>query len=593
MKAATNNARERGEVGRGCKGLATGVKSILALNEGRLWLLTFFVASLIPFFQRNAPLAVKLAYAVAVGLFVWICVQFYLPGKGFTYLVMFGGKASEHYIPALKTISHYEEPDSMGYDAQYYAQIAMRPWLSNRALRAAMDSMPYRARRILFSWTAYGLALGDAERALHIYAVQNIVCWFLLAGLLMWWWFPPTNWGNFFRWFGVMFSFGLCFSVRGSLVDGPSLLLIAIGMRLAERGCSWWAAGLLGLAGLGKETNVIAGATFAPANPKDMAGWSRAIMQGLLVIAPLMIWMIVLKLWLGSGGDAGARNFDLPLVAYVNKWIETLAIFKTDDAGSIGIWSVMMLVSLTVQCLFFVIRPRWSEAWWRAGIGYAVLLAVLGDAVWEGYPGAASRVLLPMTLAFNILVPRGRAWWIVLLLGNLTVFFSSETLKPPGRESVRIEGPRALRIVESTGQTLDVIFSENEWYFSERSRFDYWRWSRGSADVVLRNPHPFPVLVDVAFDLKSNDERKVIVRSGGAGGSVLWSGETVHTLRAVLLPMVKLPPGDTVWRFDTDKAAQFPSNGDPRKVSFSLRNMEIRVLAQAPTSTAIPASGKK
>ena len=539
------------------------------------------------------PRAVMLAYAVAVAIFIWICAQFYLPGKGFTYLVMFGGKASERYIPVLKTVNHYEEQDSTGYDAQYYAQIAMRPWLSNKALRAAVDSMPYRARRILFCWTAYGLAGGDPARALHIYAVQNIVCWFVLAGLLAWWWFPPTGWGNFFRWLGVMFSFGLCFSVRGSLVDGPSLLLIATGMRLAERGRSWWAAGVLGVAGLGKETNIIAGATFAPRNFKDLAGWSRAIVQVLLVIAPLMIWMIVLKLWLGSGGDAGARNFDLPFVAYFNKWVETLAVFKTDDAGSIGMSSAMMLVSLTVQCAFFVVRPRWSEAWWRAGIGYALLLAVLGDAVWEGYPGAASRVLLPMTLAFNILVPRGRAWWVVLLLGNLTVFFSSETLKPPGRESFRVEGPRALRMVEATGRTIDVIFDEKEWYLPERSRFDYWRWSRGSAEVVLRNPHPFPLLVDVAFDLKSSDERKVIVRHGGESGPVLWSGETVHTLRGVLVPLVTLPPGDTRWRFDTDKAAQFPSNGDPRKVSFSLRNMEIRVVGPAPAADTGGAAGKK
>lgn len=527
---------------------------------------------------------------MAVALFVWICVQFYLPGKGFTYLVMFGGKVSERYIPALKEINHYEEQDSTGYDAQYYAQIAMRPWLSNRALRAAVDSMPYRARRILFCWTAYGLAGGDPARALHIYAVQNIVCWFLLAGLLLWW-FPATNWGNFFRWFGVMFSFGLCFSVRGSLVDGPSLLLIAIGMRLAERGCTWWAAGVLGVAGLGKETNIIAGATFAPADWRDARGWRRAIAQGVLVVAPLAVWMLVLKLWLGSGGDAGARNFDWPFAAYVNKWVETLAVFKTDDAGSIGLWSAMMLVALTAQCLFFVLRPRWQEAWWRAGIGYAVLLAVLGDAVWEGYPGAASRVLLPMTLAFNILVPRGRAWWVLLVLGNLTVFFSSETLKPPGRESFRVEGPRALRMVESTGRTVEAIFDEREWYAPERSRFDYWRWSRGPAAVRLRNPHPFPLVVDIAFDLKSNDERKVIVRAVPKGaadpkGAVLWSGETVHTLRGVVVSGVRLAPGDTLWKFDTDKAAQFPSNGDPRKVTFSLRNMQIRVVAKVPEGEA-------
>jgi hypothetical protein len=69
---------------------------------------------------------------------------------------------------------------------------------------------------------------------------------------------------------------------------------------------------------------------------------------------------------------------------------------------------------------------------------------------------------------------------------------------------------------------------------------------------------------------------------------VLWAGETVHTLRGVELNCVRLPPGDTVWRFDTDKAAQFPSNGDPRKVAFSLRNLEIRVVGKAPELAPIP-----
>ena len=69
---------------------------------------------------------------------------------------------------------------------------------------------------------------------------------------------------------------------------------------------------------------------------------------------------------------------------------------------------------------------------------------------------------------------------------------------------------------------------------------------------------------------------------------MLWKGETVRTLRGVALNGVRLPPGDTVWRFDTDKPAQFPSNGDPRKVTFSLRNLEIRVVGKAPELSPIP-----
>lgn len=535
------------------------------------------MARLKPFFQRGASLALKPAYAGTVALFLCICAQFYLPGKGFTYLVMFGGKESARYIPALKQTNHYEQEDSNGYDAQYYAQIAMRPWLSNRALRAAVDSLPYRARRILFCWTAYGLAWGDQARALHIYAVQNIASWLLLAALLLRW-FPATSWGNFFRWFGVLFSFGLCFSVRGSLVDGPSLLLIAAGMALAESGRTWWAAAVLGVAGLGKETNVIAGAAFAPANPRSGNDWRRAIGQGLLVILPLAVWLLVLKLWLGSGGEVGARNFAWPFAAYLNKWVEIAAVFKTDDAGSIGLWSALIMVALTAQCLFFVLRPRWQDPWWRVGAGYAALMVVLGDAVWEGYPGAAARVLLPMALAFNILVPRGRGWWVLLLLGNLTMFFSSDTLKPPGQESFVLSGPRALRIAEPGGKTVEAVFSEKEWYQPERSRFDYWRWSRGPAEVVLRNPHPFAVMVDVTFDLKSNDERRVIVKQGDR---VLWSGGTVHTLRSVAVPGVRLEPGDTAWKIETDKEPAYPSNGDQRKVAFSLRSMELRIVGRA------------
>ena len=536
-----------------------------------------FVARLKPFLKRYAPRALKPAYAGTVVLFLWICSQFYLPGKGFTYLIKFGEKESARYVPALKAINHYEEEDTSGYDAQYYAQIAMRPWLSNPALRRAVDSLPYRARRILFCWTAYGLALGDQATALHIYAVQNIASWLLLAAVLLHW-FPPKSWGNFFRWFGVLFSFGLCLSVRGSLVDGPSLLLIAVGMWLAERGRPWWSAAVLGVSGLGKETNVIAGAVFAPGNFRDGSGWVRAVQRGLVVVLPLAIWLVVLKLWLGSGGDVGARNFDWPFFAYARKWKEIAAVFQTDDAGSIGVWSLCVMLALTAQWLFFALRPRWQEAWWRVGAGYASLMVILGDAVWEGYPGAAARVLLPMVLAFNILVPRGRRWWLLLLLGNATIFFSSDTLRAPGRESFALEGPRALRMVEPTGETVEAVFPDEEWFGPERSRFDYWRWSRGEARVILRNPHPFALMADVSFDLKSNDQRQVVVKHGA---QVLWSGGTVKTLQGVSLKGVRLEPGDTVWKIETDLEAAFPSNGDLRKVAFSLRNMTMKIQGKA------------
>ncbi|NBQ58626.1 MAG: hypothetical protein EBU32_09660, partial [Opitutaceae bacterium] len=140
-----------------------------------------------------------------------------------------------------------------------------------------------------------------------------------------------------------------------------------------------------------------------------------------------------------------------------------------------------------------------------------------------------------------------------------------------------------------TGRTVEAVFSEQEWFLPERSRFDYWRWSRGAAEVLLRNPHPFPIKADITFDLKSSDERNVIVRATDHDQTVLWKGETVRTLRGVVLNGVRLPPGDTIWRFETNKPAEFPSNGDPRKVTFSLRNLEIRVVGKATDPTLSPA----
>lgn len=522
-----------------------------------------------PFFGRLAGWCRWLAYAATIGLFVCASAGFYLTGHGFTYLAMFGGK-NGHYIPELKSTNFYEEKDSYGYDGQYYAQIAMHPRLTDPVLREAIDSVPYRARRILFCWTAYVLGAGHPRWALQVFCVQNIIAWLLLAWVLLRW-FPPTAWDNFVRWFATLFTFGLCFSVRGSLVDGPSLLLIAIGMMLLEKGRPWWSAAVLGIAGLGKETNVLAASVLLPANWRDRAGWRAAVARGLLVAAPLAGWLICLKLWLGNGGDLGARNFAWPFVGYIHKWQETVQMLARSGNHTIGWLGLMVVVAMTVQWLFFALRPRWHDHWWRLGASFSLLMVVLGDAVWEGYPGAASRVLLPMTLAFNIALPRGRRWWPILILGNLLIWPSADTLVPPGREDNRVLGPHELRVA-SNGDQLEVRFTASEWYGLERSRFDYWRWSRGPATIVLHNPHAFPVTVDATFKIKSSDPRNVTLR---VGDHVLWHGATAQTMIDVALPHIALAPGDTVWNFDTDRPAATPPNGDLRKVAFRVCDLQL------------------
>lgn len=534
------------------------------------------MASLKPSFARFATRCRWLAYAAAVTLFLLVCAQFYLPGQGFSSFAKFSGKLSDHYVPELRRLNFYEERDTYGYDAQYYAQIAIHPELRDPELREAVDSLPYRARRILFCWSAYVLGAGNPAWVLQVFCLENVVAWLLLGWVLLRW-FPPSSWGNFVRWFGVMFTFGLCFSVRGALVDGPSLLLIALAMALLEKGRPWWSAALLGIAGLGKETNVLGAAVLAPANLRDRPSWLRALGRGALVAAPLLGWLICLKMWLGKGGDVGARNFDWPFVGYVHKWQETWHALNAPGNHAIGRLGLLIMIAMTVQWLYFAARPRWSDPWWRLGASYAALMVVLGDAVWEGFPGAASRVLLPMTLAFNVSLPRARKWWLVLIVGNLLVLPSADTLVPPGREDSRVLGPHEWRVA-ANGDQVDVSFTAGEWYGLERSHFDYWRWSRGLATIVLHNPHAFPIAVDVTFKIKSSDPRNVTLRNGG---STLWQGPTEQTMVDVALPHVVLPPGDTVWTFDTDRPAANPPNGDLRKVAFRICDLQLRLAGRA------------
>lgn len=548
------------------------------------------MANLRLFLQHYSRAPVQSAYALTVVIFLLVCAQFYLPGKGFTYLIMFGERENPRYIPQLRGINHYELENSPGYDAQYYAQIAMQPRLSDPALAVGVDNLAYRARRILFCWTAYGLALGHPGRAMRIYAVQNIVCWLALAGLMLRW-FPAVSWGNYVRWFGVLFCFGLCFSVRGSLVDGPSLLLIAAGVALLESGRPWWSAVVLGISGLGKETNVLSGVALARPAENTWRGWLAVMARGLIVALPLALWLLVLWQWLGKIGDAGERNFAAPFTDYFAKWQDTIVQMRAawpELAGKQSILKAMLadesllsflvLVALTAQFLFFALRPRWSSPWWRVAAAYCVLMIFLGDAVWEGYPGAASRVLLPMTLAFNILVPRGWKWWGVLLLGNLAVFASYDALRAPARESFQVEGPRELRMAEDGGRTVAALFDDH-WHPAERSRLEFWRWSKGSATVILRNPQPFAILATVSFSVRCNDERKVGLWQDGYARweRTLQRGES----RDVKVRNMRLEPGDTVWKFQTDLPPINPGNKDPRLVAFKVSNLTIDIIGRA------------
>jgi hypothetical protein len=374
--------------------------------------------------KRKAWICRGLAGVLLI-LFVASVTRFYHPGKGFTALIAFPA-GHDYEVPALRGLPHYDYQE-ISYDGQFYAQLALEPLLRDPAIDRAMDMAPYRARRILFSWTAYALGLGRPAWILEAYALQNVACWLLLAALLTRW-MPLTSGRGLVLWAACLFAHGTLWSVRFALLDVPSLVLITLAVIAVEKGRPLLSAAVLGISGLGRETNLLALAS-QPV-PRDRRAWARLPLAAILAVFPLLVWADYLRsiyrstlfahtdqLMLGAGLYGGWRRVILH--------VDTAGIFSLP-----GLW-LCLLVSLAVQAVYLVVRRQYAMPWWRVAVAYALLMLLLDRVLADPNTGAITRVLLPMTVGFNVLLasePRCTRFWPWFAFGNLHVLGASSVM---------------------------------------------------------------------------------------------------------------------------------------------------------------------
>lgn len=351
-------------------------------------------------------------------LFLASVARFYDPVVGFTTLLGLAEDGHTWETPALQAIPHHHNPPFMAYDGGFYVQLALDPLLRDPAIDRALDNPPYRSRRILFSWTAWAAGLGRPAWIVQAYAAQNIAFW-LVLGAVMTRWLRPVSGRLFGLWFAVMFSDGLLASMRLSLLDGPSMLLLALAMAAAGQNRTWTCAAIVGVAGLGRETNLL-GAVSLPL-PDDRRGWLRAAGAIVIVALPLLIWQdYVWSIYRGTSASAGIGHITPPLFALFRKWRMTF-----DGVGQHGLWSyqgmtLLVVVALTAQVVYIGWTREWKDPWWRLAAAYAALMLVVDYVVWEGTPGAITRVVLPLTFGFNVLLRKqARGFWPWYVAGNL------------------------------------------------------------------------------------------------------------------------------------------------------------------------------
>lgn len=378
---------------------------------------------------RRAPpvVAPYLPHMAAAVLVLWSVGQLYRPDTGFTSLILFGEQFERNALPALRAVPHHIEPGS-GYDGQFYAQLALDPLLRSEQITSALDNVAYRGRRILFSWTAYLLGFGQPWYVLQVFALLNVVCW-LILGVLLLRWMPPGSVKPTVAWMGCMFGDGLLASMRYSLVDGPSALLLALAVRAVEENRHGMATGILTLSGLARETNLLGGAILIP-DKLTLKNLATFALRGILIVAPFALWTLYLWKRTLSSAVAGSRNFGI-FMPYVEKWQDTIRLFGMEGWNSDVRFSLLGIIGLTTQALVLLWCRDSKAPWWRLGIAYMCLMLVLGPAVWEGHPGAIGRIMIPMTIAFNILLPRGRWFWPLWILGNAGVMFGLEVMSVP------------------------------------------------------------------------------------------------------------------------------------------------------------------
>jgi len=357
---------------------------------------------------------------IAALLFAALVLAKFNPQTGFTSLIRFGETWQDRRHSSLQGLSIETVPASPGYDGQFYAQIALDPLLRGAETERLLDVPAYRARRILAPATAAVLGCGNSWWTLQVYALLNVACWFAL-GWILFTSIDPRNLAGFARWVGCMFSMGVLDSVRQSLVDLPALLLLTLAIRSSAQAHAGKSALWLSLGNLAKETNLL-GTLALTGEGLTQAGRRRnTVLMILAAVLPLGLWSLYVRQRFSTAtASEGLGNFTWPFFGLCMQAKIGFGELLRGNYDSRYTFGLLAIIGLLTQTVVLWRTPKLQSPWWRVGVAYSLLLPFLSLWVWMGYWGAC-RAVLPLTIAFNLLLPANRAFWPLWTIGNLTL----------------------------------------------------------------------------------------------------------------------------------------------------------------------------
>lgn len=334
---------------------------------------------------------------------------------GFTALLGFGSKWDGKRTVMLSDIPVAVKKGSGGYDAQFYAQFALDPTLRHPDFDNAerfVDWPSYRARRIGLPVVAHALGFGRPRAVLEVFALINPLCWALFA-VSLWRWLKPSDGFGFAKWFFCCFSIGAIESVRLAQTDLPAMLLMLLPLLFPEKIAAWGRGAAFASAVFVKET-ALSGFVALPWRREFRASFWTAALAG----SAFALWLFYVYKRLGvSAGDTS--NFAAPFVGALDFLKMGFGVISRGFDDGRFWFGVPACLGLLAQGAWLVRRHDFKDPIWRFAAANAVLIPFISMAVWGGHWNAG-RVLLPVTIGFNLLYDRrDRIGVGLLLLVNL------------------------------------------------------------------------------------------------------------------------------------------------------------------------------
>jgi len=378
----------------------------------------------------------------------------------------------------------------------------------------------------------------------------------------------------------VLFSAGALHSVRLALTDLLAATLVTAALGLGERQRPAGALGLLAAAGLARETALAAVVGLWRGPGRALPPWRANLVRTALVALPLVAWIGYVR-WKAGPAAQGFGNFTWPILGWIEKGSDTFADFAREPAYRwLNTTTLLALLALTAQAAFFL-RPRsiwhrgapvpnetslWEDPWWRAGASGVAMLAMLGTSVWEGHPGAATRVLLPMSVAFAVLAVRSRASWGWIFAGSLTVFSGVLALWHVPHD------PRELAAGRFTHGSY-LVKVDTGWFGAERDGRTVWSWAATRGTLAIETAPRRAATVTLRLKLRAITPRPIEVR---AGDEVLWRGTVSEKLEWIQCP-VRLPDDGRLIVEVRSTAAGVPENShaDARALGFAIYGIAL------------------